>query len=496
MISISSLRTVLTDVRRRLLYGSAAHGIWLLAVAFTFVPCIAAKGQDAKRRPNIVFIIADDLGYGDLGCYGQQKIKTPNIDRLASRGIRFTNFYCGSPVCAPSRSVLMTGLHSGHGPIRDNKELKPEGQQPLPTGTITLARLLKNAGYATGLIGKWGLGMFGSSGDPLANGFDFFYGYNCQRHAHNFYPTYLYKNDQCVPLDGNTDGVTGKTYSHDLLEKEALAFIRSHRKEPFFLYLPFTIPHLALQIPEKDLEPYKGAFPEMPYDGKKGYQPHPTPRAAYAAMITRLDRTVGQIVDLIRELGLDDDTIFVFTSDNGAVYEGVGGSDPVFFRSNGLLRDYKGSVHEGGIRIPCIVRWDGHVPAGKTSDLVAGFQDFLPTFTEIAGGKTPEKVDGISLLPTLVGKGEQKTHPFLYWEFASYGGQRAVRMDRWKAVQEKMTKGNTKIELYDLIADPSETTDVAAANPAVIARIERIFAEQHVANPVFPLPGVDVPAKK
>jgi arylsulfatase A len=470
-----------------------------LLVALTALLLIAPSvhaDEKSARKPNIVFILADDLGYGDLGCYGQQKIKTPNLDRMAAAGMRFTNFYCGSPVCAPSRSVLMTGLHSGHGPIRDNKEMKPEGQQPLPSGTTTLARLLKSSGYATGLIGKWGLGMFGTSGDPLANGFDFFFGYNCQRHAHNYYPTYLYKNEQRVPLEGNTNGVTGKTYAHDLMENEALDFIRNHRKEPFFLYLPFTIPHVALQIPEKDLEPYKDAFPEMPYDGKKGYQPHPTPRAAYAAMITRLDRSVGQIVDLIRELGLDDDTIFVFTSDNGAVYEGVGGSDPVFFRSNGSLRGYKGSVHEGGIRIPCIVRWTGHIPAGKTSDVVAGFQDFVPTFMDVAGGKTPEKTDGISLMPTLIGKGEQKTHPFLYWEFPAYGGQQAVRMDRWKAVREDMTKGNRKIELFDLVADPAEATDVAARNPEVMARIERILAAEHVPNPVFPLPGIDVPAKK
>jgi arylsulfatase A len=473
----------------------------LVAVAaLVFLAPSVRAGEKAARKPNIVFIIADDLGYGDLGCYGQKKIKTPNLDRMAAAGIRFTNFYCGSPVCAPSRSVLMTGLHSGHGPIRDNKQAnkdpKLEGQEPIPANTVTIAQLLKAAGYATGLIGKWGLGMFGTSGDPLQHGFDSFFGYNCQAHAHNFYPTYLYRQDKRIPLDGNTNGVTGKIYSHDLMEKEALDFIRNHQKEPFFLYLPFTIPHLALQIPEKDLEPYKGVFPEVPYDGKKGYQPHPTPRAAYAAMITRLDRSVGQIVDLIRELGLDDDTIFVFTSDNGAVYAGVGGSDPEFFRSNGFLRAYKGSVHEGGIRIPCIVRWTGHVPAGKTSDLVAGFQDFLPTFMDVAGSKTPAGLDGISLLPTLVGKGEQKAHPFLYWEFPSYGSQQGVRMDRWKAVREDMAKGNMKIELFDLQTDPSETTDVAGRNPEVIARIERILAEQHVANPVFPLPGIDVPAKK
>ena len=312
----------------------------------------------------------------------------------------------------------------------------------------------------------------------------------------SYYPTYLYRQDKRFDLNGNTNGVTGKTYSHDLMEKEALDFIREHKKEPFFLYLPFTIPHVALQIPEKDLEPYKGAFPETPYDGKQGYQPHPTPRAAYAAMITRLDRSVGAIMALVRELGLDDDTIIVFTSDNGAVYSGVGGSDPDFFRSNGFLRGYKGSVHEGGIRIPCVIRWTGHVPAGKSSDLVAGFQDFMPTFMDIAGGKTPEKIDGLSLVPTLTGKGEQKTHPFLYWEFAAYGGQQGVRMDRWKAVRDNMTKGNMKVELYDLQTDPAEATDVSAQHPDVLARIERIMVEQHVPSRVFPLPGIDVPAKK
>src|SRR5262249_7707633 len=298
------------------------------------------------------YILADDLGYGDLGCYGQKKIKTPNLDKMAAQGLRFTQHYAGNAVCAPSRCVLMTGKHSGHAYIRNNTEMKPAGQQPIPADTVTIARLLRGAGYVTSLIGKWGLGMHDSSGDPQKQGFDHVFGYYCQRHAHNHYPTFLWRNAQKVPLAGNPGAATGEQHSHDLFEQEALDFIRKNKDKPFFLYLPFTIPHVALQVPQDSLAEYKGKWEDPPYKGGKNYQPHEYPRAAFAAMVTRMDRTVGRILDLLRALDLDDDTIVIFSSDNGPVGDGVGGSHSIFFSSAGVLRGFKGSLFEGGVRVP------------------------------------------------------------------------------------------------------------------------------------------------
>lgn len=443
------------------------------------------------KKPNIIYILADDLGYGDVGCYGQKKINTPTLDRMAKEGLRFSQHYAGNAVCAPSRCVLMTGLHSGHAQIRNNKETKPDGQQPIAADTVTIARLLQALGYATGMIGKWGLGMHDSTGDPQKQGFDHFFGYYCQRHAHNHYPTFLWRNGQKVPLEGNPGGATGKQHSHDLFEKEALDFIRKHKDRPFFLYLPFTIPHVALQVPEDSLAEYKGKWDDPPYKGGKGYQPHDHPRAAYAAMITRMDRTIGRILDLLRDLNLDEDTIILFSSDNGPTHDGVGGSDSLFFLSAGILRGFKGSLFEGGVRVPMIVRWPRRCPPGRTTDHLSGFQDVLPTLCEIAGAKTPNKLDGISMLPTMLGKGEQKKHDFLYWEFPGYGGQQAVRMGDWKALRQNMQKGNLKLQLFNLAKDPSETTDVAAQNPAVVERMHAILREQHVPSSTFPFKAID-----
>jgi len=454
----------------------------------------------AARQPNIVFIMADDLGYAELGVYGQKKIRTPHLDRLAAEGMRLTQFYAGSPVCAPSRAVLMTGRHAGHAAVRDNREIQPEGQHPLPAGAVTVAGVLKQAGYATGAIGKWGLGFPGSDGEPLKQGFDFFYGYNCQRKAHNHYPRYLWRNDRKETLDGNDAGLTGKQYAQDLFEREALQFIRDKRDRPFFLYVPFIIPHLALQVPEDSLAEYKGRWPDPAYDGTRRYLPHPHPRAAYAAMITRMDRTVGRIVDLIRELRLDDDTLIVFTSDNGPTHEGVGGSDSEFFESAGRLRGLKGSVYEGGIRVPFIARWTGRIKPGSISNAPAVAYDMLPTLGELAGAKVPRDVDGISLVPTLLGtqavasgvaaSGVGRT---LYWEFPAYGGQQAVRLGNWKGVRQELSKGRTTIELYDLGKDPGERQDVAAANPDVVRRIADIMTREHQPSQEFPLPAIDTP---
>jgi arylsulfatase A len=462
--------------------------IFVLAV---FVACLTSASAGEPKKPNIIFILADDLGYGDLGCYGQKKIKTPSLDKMAAQGLRFKQHYAGNAVCAPSRCVLMTGLHSGHAQIRDNKEMKPDGQQPIAEGTVTIARLLKLAGYVTGIIGKWGLGNFDSTGDPQKQGFDHFFGYYCQRHAHNHYPTFLYRNAEKVPLDGNPGQATGKQHAHDLFEKEALDFIRKNKDKPFFLYLPFTIPHVALQVPEDSLAEYKGKWDDPPYKGGKGYQPHDHPRAAYAAMVTRMDRTVGRILDLLRELNLDDDTIVFFSSDNGPVGGNVGGSDALFFLSAGVLRGFKGSLFEGGVREPMIVRWPRRSPPGRETDHISGFQDVLPTLCEIAGAKTPKGIDGISMLPTILGKGEQKKHAFLYWEFPGYGGQQAVRMGDWKALRQNMHKGNTQLQLFNLAKDIGETTDVADQNPAIVEQMLRVMREQHVASKVFPFKALD-----
>jgi arylsulfatase A len=445
-----------------------------------------------SARPNVVLILCDDLGYAELGCYGQLKIRTPNIDRLAAEGMRFTQYYSGSPVCAPSRCVLLTGKHTGHAAVRNNKEVRPEGQHPLPASEVTLAELLKSAGYRTAAVGKWGLGPPGSQGDPLTQGFDSFFGYNCQRHAHNHFPEYLYRNDKRVPLEGNDGGDTGQQYSHDLFEKEALTVISSSRERPFFLYLALTIPHLALQVPEDSLAEYNGKWDDPAYTGGKGYRPHAHPRAAYAAMISRMDRSVGRIVDRLNELDLSKKTLVVVTSDNGPTYNRLGGSDSEFFRSAGDLRGFKGSVYEGGIRIPLIARWPGTIKPGKTSEFPCAAYDLLPTVCELAGVAPPKSIDGLSIVPTLLARGDQKHHDFLYWEFPAYGGQQAVRMGKWKGVRQRLAQGRTKIELFDLSTDPAENNDVSGKHPGVVTRIAAIMAKEHTTSEVFPLQSVDV----
>lgn len=446
------------------------------------------------RQPNIVFILADDLGCFELGCYGQQKIKTPHLDRLAASGMKFTRFYAGNNVCAPSRCSLLTGKHPGHASIRDNKEVQPEGQHPLELDEATLSSVVKKQGYATGAIGKWGLGMFRSTGDPLRHGFDFFYGYNCQRHAHSHYPRYLYRNQLRVDLPGNSIN-TGDTYSHDLLEKESLQFIRDHRAEPFFLYLPYIIPHVAVQVPEVDLKQYQGQLGNDPaYDGKKGYQPHPAPHAGYAAMVSKLDRTVGRIVDELKELGLLENTLIIFTSDNGPTHN-VGGADSTFFQSAGPLRGLKGSMYEGGLRVPCIAMWQGKIKPGSVCDTRWAFWDMLPTLAELTRAKIHASCDGISFLPTLLGRHQAKVHECLYWESPGYGGQQAVIAGPWKAVRQQMkqqaSRGVMTTELYQIDSDESEKHNVAASHPDVVARMEALMKREHTPSSLFPLPGVD-----
>ncbi|MEX0678590.1 MAG: arylsulfatase [Pirellulales bacterium] len=497
--------------RRRLTLRAACTAA-LLATCST-----AAISAEPERRPNVVFLLADDLGYADLGCFGQKRIRTPHLDRLAAEGMRLSQHYSGNAVCAPSRCVLMTGLHPGHAFIRDNRAVKPEGQYPIPADTVTLAKLLRHQGYATGGFGKWGLGPPASHGDPLVQGFDRFFGFNCQGVAHNHYPTYLWSDERRVPL-GNPDfpsrgelpadadpndpasyrQYSGRQYAPDLIGEQALAFIRRHEDEPFFLYFPTTVPHLALQVPEDSLAEYQGAFPEKPYVGGRGYLPHRTPRAAYAAMITRMDRDIGRIVDLIKELGLDEQTIFIFSSDNGPLYDELGGTDADFFESAGPLRGRKGSLYEGGIRVPLIVRWQGRIRPNTTSDRTSGFEDWLPTILELIGarGSVPPKLDGISLAPTLLGE-TQPPRPFLYREFPGYGGQQSLRMGDWKAVRQnlipkgKSAKGDRTIELYNLADDVGETRNVAAANPQIVEHMESIMRNEHTPSAEFPLKVLD-----
>ncbi len=433
-----------------------------------------------ERSPNIVFIMADDLGYSELGCYGQKWIRTPNVDRLAAEGMRFSDFYSSSAVCAPARCSLMTGKHGGHAYVRNNYEVGEwdsfRGQLPLPEGTETIASVLKKQGYATGCFGKWGLGEPGSSGDPLKLGFDRFFGYNCQRHAHNLYPRYLINIDRKEILEGNDRGLTGEKYAPQLIADEMLRFVRANKDNPFFLYYPTVIPHLPLQVPEENLEAYEGLWTETPYTGNS-YLPHPKPRAAYAAMISFMDKQVGRLMKLLKELNLDEKTIVFFTSDNGTTHLGDE-VDYTFFNSVGGLRGLKGSLHEGGIRVPMIVRWPGKIEAGTTSSLPAAGYDMLATLAEI-GKAEVENTDGLSILPTMLGQtSRQSVHDYLFWDFAGYGKQISVRMGKWKGIKTNFgNKEDVPLELYDLENDPSEETDVAASHPVITAKIEEIMLE-------------------
>jgi arylsulfatase A len=477
--------------RRDFLRTAARAGVGAAAASFAAGP--ACRG--ARTKPNIVLILADDLGYSQLGCYGEPKIRTPHLDRLAAEGTRFTQAYSGSPVCAPSRCVLLTGLHTGHSYVRDNREIQPEGQEPLPAGTATLPRLLRAEGYTTGIIGKWGLGYPGSTGEPLAQGFDFFYGYNCQRKAHNHYPPELWRNAERIRLEGNDGSPTGGQYAPDLFEREALDFITANRAKPFFLFFATTIPHLALQVPEDSLAEYAGLWPETPYDGGKGYFPQARPRAAYAAMVTRFDRTVGRIMALLARLGLDEDTLVVFASDNGPTYD-VGGYDMDFFAGAGPFRGHKGYVYEGGIRVPLIVRRPGKVPAGRTSPAVVAFQDVLPTLLDAAGarGRVPAALDGVSRLAAFESRPAPAGEARLYMEFPDYGGQQMARLGDWKAVRQDLQKRpDAPAELYDLASDPGETKDVAAENTDVAAELRRFMAGARRPSREFPFPALDTP---
>ncbi|MDX9975292.1 MAG: arylsulfatase [FCB group bacterium] len=438
-----------------------------------------ASAQDAPAvKPNIIFILADDLGYGDLGCFGQKSIGTPNLDAMASEGVRFTQCYSGSTVCAPSRCSLMTGLHMGHAWIRGNANV------PLRPEDTTVAEVLKGAGYSTALIGKWGLGEPDTTGIPNRKGFDYFYGYLNQGHAHNYYPTYLWRNEEKVTIEGNVEseheGVSKERaqYSHDLFTKEALGWLEGRKKEePFFLYLAYTVPHA-----NNERGAVEGDGMEVPEYGEYAEREWPTPLKGRAAMVARLDRDVGKVLQKLRDLGLDENTLVIFSSDNGPHREGE--SNPEFFDSNGPLRGIKRDLYEGGIRVPTIARWPGRIAPGRVSEQAWAFWDFLPTAAALADAPAPSGLDGISMAPTLLGEGKQPQHEYLYWEFHEGRFHQAIRIENWKGVR---TGERGPIELYDLSTDLSETRGLAARHPEVVARMEACFAKARTDNPHWPV---------
>ncbi|MBG6235266.1 arylsulfatase A-like enzyme [Pedobacter sp. CAN_A7] len=457
--------------------------------------------QLSKRLPNIIYIYADDLGYAETGPYGQKKIKTPNLDLLAKEGMTLTQHYTSAPVCAPARCMLMTGKHGGHAYIRGNYEMGgfPDslegGQMPLPEGTFTIPLMLKKAGYTTALTGKWGLGMNNSTGSPLKQGFDYYYGYLDQKQAHNFYPSHLWENDNIVSLDNPYMNVhkrldsakatdkdfeyyRGKTYSQDLITKKAVQFINNQGHKPFFLYMPYTIPHVSLQVPQKYIDRYIGQFTEKPYYGQQGYAAAKHPYSTYAAMITYLDDQIGIVMSEIKRLGLDDDTIIMFSSDNGPSFSG--GVDTKFFNSVDGLRGLKMDVFEGGIREPFIARWPGKIPANTTSNFISVQFDMMATFAAIAGTET-NNTDGISLLPTLLGKSkEQQQREYIYWEYPEKGGQLAIRMGDWKGVKLNLRKNlKNPWMIFNLKTDRNETEDLSSQHPELVRRFDEIVKKEH-----------------
>lgn len=493
-------------------------GIGAIGLSLGLNNCSSDKRE--VQKPNIIYILADDLGYGELGCYGQELIETPNIDQIAENGILFTQHYAGAPVSAPSRCMLLTGKHPGHAQIRGNDEWRErgdvwnykaqiadsslEGQRPLADGTITMGHILQQAGYKTGIVGKWGLGAPHTNSTPLQKGFDFFVGYNCQRQAHTYYPVHLYKNDIRLPLGNDTIAPGTKldpdadpydiesyknfnlqTYSGDVMFDELTGFVNDNKDEPFFLYWAAPIPHVPLQVTKKWLDYYHEKFgEEEPYDGKKGYFPHRYPHAAYAAMITYLDEQIGELVQQLKDQGIYDNTLIIFSSDNGPSY--AGGTDSPWFNSGGPFASEfgrgKGFLYEGGIRVPMLASWPGHIEPRTQSDHISAFWDVLPTLCELAGIPAPDDIDGISFLPTL--KAEMQTeHEYLYWEFPEYGGQQSVRMGKWKAIRKDIRKGNMKLELYNIVEDIQELNDVAAEYPDLIKQMEEIMIKEHIPAP-------------
>jgi arylsulfatase A-like enzyme len=440
------------------------HLTRLAAVLLAPQTVLSAAEAPNPVRPNIIFILADDLAQGDLGCYGQKLIQTPRLDRMAAEGVRYNQAYSGTSVCAPSRSSLLTGLHMGHCPIRANREIKPEGQMPLPAATVTVARILKQAGYATACTGKWGMGMFDTSGSPFKQGFDRFFGYNCQRHAHSYFPNYLYDNDRRLPLDG-------KTYAQNLIQKAALDFIGDNQEKPFFLFYAITLPHGNYEI--DDLGSYAG-------------KPWTKQQQTYAAMVTRLDHDIGEILDLLKQLKLDERTLVMTAGDNGSSFNPNSELGKLFDQTmGGKLRGFKRGMYEGALRQAAIARWPGTIPAGRVSDEPWAFWDFLPTAVELCGAKLPagRHVDGLSLVPFLKGGPAPQREAF-YWELHETKPIQALRFGDWKAVR---TGPGNPLELYDLKTDPAETNDLATARPELVAKAEALIKQARGDDPNWPM---------
>ncbi len=487
----------------------------LLSILLPLALAFSSHAADNEKL-NVVFILADDLGWGELGCYGQEKIPTPNIDRLATQGTRFTQHYSGAPVCAPSRCVLMTGKHLGHAEIRGNQQARlkfpqfTEGQYPLTEQAVTIAQLFQKAGYATGAMGKWGLGPVGSTGDPNRKGFDLFFGYNCQAVAHSYYPPHIWRNADKItinsqPIPGHAkqpvgdvkiDDWIGAAYAPKLMIAEAEKFISDSAARPFFLYLPFIEPHVAMHPPRESVEKFPADWDDVVYRGGNGYLPHPRPRAAYAAMISDLDGYVGRVLAALDRTGVAEHTLVIFSSDNGATHEGraepgfhIGGADPKFFNSTAGLRGYKGSVYEGGIRVPMIARLPGRIAAGAVNDTPSYFADWFPTLCDAAEFEKPSSLDGESLWPILTGARQSlDARKPMIWFFPEYGGQVAVRLGDFKVVRQGLkTKTPGEWEIYELSSDRAETNNMAATRPDLIEQAEEILRHEVSENSAFPL---------
>ena len=472
------------------------RGIQIFQLAVV-VACLASTtfGQDGsetstpaaseRTQPNVIYILADDLGYGDLSCFGQEKFQTPNIDALAQQGMRFTQHYSGSTVCAPSRCSLLTGLHSGHTTVRGNNEVKPEGQAPMPADTVTVAHLMQKAGYRTGLFGKWGLGAPGSVSEPLKMGFDRFYGYNCQRIAHCYYPAFLWNDDERELLFGNV-AQKEQEYAPDLIHTQALQFIRDNKDKPFFCYYAAVQPHADMVAPKKYMKRYQGKFDPEPQFKNGYYRSQDSPHAAFVGMVSVLDDYVGEIMAELKKQGIADNTLVIFTSDNGPHVEG--GHDPEYFDSNGIYKGTKRDLYEGGTHVPMIASWPSKIKAGSVSDHVSAFWDFLPTMSELTGQPWERDTDGVSMLPTLIGANNQKQHEYLYWEFPFKKGRVALRKGKWKAVRyQAALNPDATVELYDLSADPGETINIATKHPAIASELRILMenARTAPANPKF-----------
>lgn len=469
------------------------NGIYVLLGCMILETLGCTQKETNKKHPNIIYILADDLGYGDLSCYGQTKFETPNIDRLAGEGIRFTNHYSGSTVSAPSRGSLMTGFHTGHAFSRGNKGVEGnKGDFPLKASENTVAEVLKNAGYITGLYGKWGLGYSGSEGDPNKQGFDEFYGYLNQGLAHNYYPYFLWHNSEKITLEGNT-GQNQNQYAPELIHSKAIEFLEANKDTSFFLYYSSIIPHAELFAPEEYMEMYRGILlPEKEYKGKdegetykKGaYGSQTECHAAFAAMVHLLDDQVGEIITKVNELGIADNTIILFSSDNGPHAEG--GADPTYFNSGGGLRGIKRALYEGGVRVPLIVSWPGTIEEGKETNHISAFWDLLPTLAQLSGQEVPAGIDGISFLPELLGK-EQTKHNHLYWEFYEQGGRQAARKGKWKAVRQNLHKDyyGSPVELYNLDEDISESNNIASKYPEIAEEMLELMRTSHTPSEYF-----------